>query len=355
MIRALIVDDSPTARALIAQILDGDPGVEVIGEAADGVAAVEQTARLRPDVIVMDLQMPRLDGIGATRRIMQSTPTPIVITSGIVDVREVVVSMNALTAGALALIAKPGGPTTENHVAEARHFLATVKAMSQVKLIWRQRAGQVRARRTTGEPPPTRPLRPLSARPVNLVAIAASTGGPAALHRILGGLPAEFAAPIVIVQHMAVGFSEGFVKWLGTAGRVPVELARDGALLAAGTAYVCPDGVHLEMAGRGLVALSDAPPVGGFRPSGTVLFEAAAKVYGSEMIGVILSGMGRDGVDGLRAVRQAGGRVLAQDEATSAVFGMPREAIEEGLADDVVAVDQIAERLIAAVALGRGA
>lgn len=345
MIRALVVDDSPTSRALLVAMLGSDPEIEVIGEAQDGRIAVELTARLRPDVIVMDIQMPRLDGIGATREIMRQTPTPIVITSGTLDVREVVVSMNALSAGALALFPKPEGPASPSFEKESQHFIATVKAMANVKLVSRRGREAIPAPAIREHPPITARA---PSRPAGIVAIAASTGGPAALHRLLADLPDDFAVPVLVVQHMAVGFSQGFARWLSGAGGLRVKLADDGEALAPGTVYICPDGKHLVTERRGFAALTDAPPIGGFRPSGTALFESVARAYGSEAVAVMLSGMGRDGVEGLYELRRAGGRVFAQSEQSCVVFGMPREAVEQGLVDATAPAEALAGLLVQA-------
>jgi two-component system chemotaxis response regulator CheB len=336
VIRVLVADDSPTARALLVAMLAADPELEVAGEAADGLQAVEAATRLRPDVITMDIQMPNLDGIGATRQIMAVAPAPIVIVSGL-DVREVAISLEALRAGAVALFPKPSGPGATDFERHAADLRATVKTMSRVRL--------ARPRPPLAPAVPRRAPRP----PAEVVAIAASTGGPGALHRILAALPATFPAPILVVQHIAEGFAEGLARWLGGATPLGVRVAASGEPLRAGTVYVAPDHAHLGVA-EGRIALSDAPAVEGFRPSGSVLFESVARSYGSGACAAILTGIGRDGVAGLRAVRAAGGRILAQDETTSVVFGMPGAALAEGLADELVPLDGFAQRLIAATA-----
>jgi two-component system chemotaxis response regulator CheB len=339
MIRVLVAEDSPTTRALLVAILASDPEIEVGGEARDGVEAVELTRALRPDVITMDIRMPRLDGFEATREIMITAPTPIVIVTASMVARDVETSMHALKAGALTVLPKPGGPQDPNFEAATRQLVAQVKAMAQVKVVrhWRPIAPANRE---------AEPARPRAAPRGRVVALAASTGGPAALHRLLSDLPAGFPVPLLAVQHITPGFVGGLVDWLNKAGGPRVKVAADGEPLAPGTVYVAPDDRHLDVSPRRAVALAETPPVGGFRPSGTALFEAVARVYGAAAVAVILTGMGDDGVEGLRAVRRAGGRVLAQDEKSSVVFGMPGAAVAAGLADDVLPLEEIPRRLV---------
>lgn len=338
MIRVLVADDSPTARALLSAMLSADPELSVVGQAADGLQAVEAAARLRPDVITMDIQMPNLDGIGATRRVMSQRPTPIVIVSSL-DVREIAISLEALRAGALALFPKPQGPGSAAFERQRADLIATVKAMARVPL-------------GKGRPAaPRAPARVPERARAEVVAIAASTGGPAALHRIFTGLPASFPAPILVVQHLATGFAEGLAGWLDRATPLGVRVARDGEPLRPGVVYVAPDDRHLGAEG-GRVLLSDAAPVEGFRPAGSFLFESVARAYGPRACALILTGIGRDGVAGLPPIRKAGGLVLAQDEASSVVYGMPGAAVAGGLADQIVPLEGIAERLQAVVAGG---
>jgi two-component system, chemotaxis family, protein-glutamate methylesterase/glutaminase len=338
MIRVLVVEDMPTARQLVVGILSSDPEIEVVGQAADGGEAIELVRRLQPDAITMDVMMMPMDGIQATGQIMAERPTPIVIVTSL-DVNEVNLSMKALGAGALAALPKPRGPGSAGFAADARRLVTTVKAMSRVALL---------RRGATGAPAAPVPLAPApSGARGRLVAITASTGGPAALQRILARLPAGFGAPVLVVQHIALGFSEGFARWLATAGPLPVRVATDGVVLAAGSVYVAPDDRHLAVSPDGARAVvSDAPPVGGFRPSGSPLFRSVAAAYGSGGVAVILSGMGRDGVEGLQLVRQVGGRIIAQDQASSAVHGMPGAAVQAGLTDAILDPNAIADCLV---------
>ncbi len=339
MIRTLVAEDSITTRDLLVAILRSDPNVEVVGEAKDGVEAVEMTKQLRPHVVTMDIQMPRVDGFEATRRIMVEAPTPIVVVSASVDVRAVEVSMNALRAGALTVLAKPPGPGSPEFEEHAKRFLDTVKAMSQVKVVRRW------PRPSDAMPIAPRPI--VAGTRARVVAIGASTGGPAALARIFTDLPGDFPLPILVVQHISNGFINGLASWLNTVSAIPVTIARDGEPLQPRTVYLAPDDGHLGVsADRGSISIRRTPPIGGFRPSVTHLFESVARAFGNASVALILTGMGVDGVDGLRAVRGAGGRIIGQDEESSVVFGMPGAAAAAGLVDVTLPLHAIAARLI---------
>jgi two-component system chemotaxis response regulator CheB len=340
VIRVMIVEDSPTTRQLLIAILSSDPEIQVVGVAVDGIEATERVGTLRPDVITMDVHMPRMNGFDATKVIMNEHPTPIVLVSASYLAEDVASSLAALGAGALTIVNKPAGPSSPDFEQVSRELVATVKAMAQVKVVrrWLDRAW------------PQAPLPYAAAGRCRAVAIGASTGGPGALHKILGALPATFAAPIFIVQHISKGFGAGFAAWLDGACPLTVKLAEAGEEIRAGTVYIAPDDHHLG-ANNLLVRVNRDPPVGSFRPSATYLYESLSRVYGDRLLAVILTGMGRDGVDGLRAVRAAGGPVIAQDEASSVVFGMPGAAVAERLQTEIVTLDRIAVRMCAAVGL----
>lgn len=338
MIRVLIVDDSPTARQLLVQILGSDGEIEVVGVAKGGRQAVESAKRLRPDVITMDLNLPDIDGFQATKEIMIQAPTRIVIVSASAMARAVGAAVRALRAGALTMLLKPPGPGSAGFERAAAELISTVKALAEIKVV-RHR-------------PPTQPsaacsVPPRGAAAVRAVAIAASTGGPPALQRLLSGLPHDFPAPLLVVQHMASAFLSGFAEWLNSVAPLAVRVAKAGEPLMPATVYVAPERRHLGVGRNGLtLILSDDSPVGGFRPSATYLFESVARAFGHRAAAVVLTGMGRDGVDGLPALRASGGLILAQDEATSVVFGMPGAAIAEGLVDRVLPLDAMAPALV---------
>jgi two-component system chemotaxis response regulator CheB len=336
-IRVLLADDSPTARALLGGILREAGGFLVVGEATDGLEAVQLVERLAPDLVLMDVHMPVLDGIAATREIMMRVPCPILIVSA-ATARDVNLSLTATHAGALLALPKPDGPGSGRFPAQRDEIIAMARAMANVKV--------VRRWRTEDRPPPTRPVGKTPPGSAELIAIAASTGGPAALRVILDALPPDFPAPLVLVQHIARDFAAGFVDWLAGSGRLRVKLASDGERLLAGTVYVAPDDRHLVVTRDGCAALSADSKQGGFRPSANALFESVGLSYGRRATAVIMTGMGTDGADGLEVAHARGTYVVAQDEASSIVFGMAREAIARGVADRVLALEHIAPCLL---------
>lgn len=339
MIRVLVAEDSDTTRALLMALLNADPEIAVVGQATNGARAVELTKELRPDVVTMDIKMPFLDGYEATRKIMTEAPTPIVIVSANVEHRDIDTAMHALRAGALSVLRTPDGPSSPDFMEVRQHFVDTVKAMSRVKVVrrWPDR----------NEPAITRmPAR----HGADIVGIAASTGGPAAILSLLTMLPSDFPLPILAVQHMSRDFVAGCAEWLNALSPLRVKVGAHQERLEGGTVYFAPDDRHLGVE-EGRILLDPAPPIEGFRPSGTYLFRSLAASYGSRAVAVILTGMGRDGVDGLRDVYSAGGEVIAQDEASSVVFGMPQEAIEAGVASTVLTLQAIPQRLTHLVAI----
>jgi two-component system, chemotaxis family, protein-glutamate methylesterase/glutaminase len=340
MIRVVIADDMQASRALLEGIFKMEPGFDVVGRAKDGEEAVALTAALRPDLVTMDALMPRLDGFEATRRIMRASPTPIVVVSG-QDVNAVSFALDAMKAGALAVVPKPSAPGAPEFEGQARHLITMARAMAGVTLLPRVDEPPHPADAARAAAPPRRGR-------ARVVAIAASTGGPPALSRILSELPADFRAPILVVQHIAEGFADGLARWLAASSRVHVKVAEDREPLAPATAYLAPDRRHLGVEGD-RIALSDGPPIDGFKPSGSHLFESVARSFGPAALGLILTGMGRDGVQGLAALRAAGGTVVAQDKDSSVIFGMNGEAVLAGLTDEVLPLDALAYLLMQAV------
>lgn len=337
-VRVLIADDSRTARALLRTILEADPAIVVVAEAVDGEAAARLTGQLRPDLVLMDIDMPGLDGFEATRRIMVEAPTPIVVVSGRQDVHEVGLALRALRAGALSIMAKPPGPGIDTDA--ARRLVMLAKAMADVHVVRQHGRGDTAA------------TVPDDGRAVRLgaVGVAASTGGPAAISGFLRALPTDLGVPVLVVQHIAEGFDAGFAAWLQSATSLPVALAVNGMLLKPGCVYVGPHDRHLEVAGD-RIRLTRDDPVRGFRPSADVLFRSLADRFGAGAGAVVLTGMGEDGVDGAAAVHAAGGLVLAQDEASSAVFGMPK--VVGALAELVGPVERLAARVASATTRAR--
>lgn len=344
MIRVLLAEDSATVREYLAWLLDEDPGLEVVETARDGVEAVAHAERLKPDVILMDVHMPRLNGFEATRQIMERAPAPIVMISASLERDEVAMTFAALEAGALTVLGKPAGPDDPGHAEAARRIRETVRLMSEVKVVRRWPRRDLPS-------PPRAPRAPL-ARPerrIRVVAIGASTGGPPVVAEILKGLPRDLGAPILLVQHIAAGFAAGLAEWLGQVTPLPVKLADPDELIRPGNVYVAADGAQLGITSTGRVQVTRQPDRDGFCPSVSHLFESAADAYGRAALGVLLTGMGRDGAAGLRRLRDAGGLTIAQDEETSVVFGMPQEAIRLGAAEQVLNPEQISQ-LIRSVA-----
>jgi len=338
VINVLIVEDSAVVREFLIGMLTADPQVRVIGTARSGEEAVAAAQRLRPDVITMDIQLPGMDGFAATRRIMETTPVPIVIVSGTVDPREVATTFRAMEVGAVAVVARPYGLGHPHHAGTVRDLVQTVKLMAEVKVVRRWAAA--------GPPagPPPAPLGAALGGRFDLVAIGASTGGPAALGQILAGLRPDFAVPVVIVQHIAAGFTPGLVDWLAQASPCPVQLATAGLALQAGHVYVAPDGAHLGVGPGGRCTLAQAAPVYGMRPAVAHLFRSLVP-YGARTVAVLLTGMGKDGAAELKVLYDAGATTIAQDAASSVVHGMPGAAIALGAAQYIRDPASIAELL----------
>ncbi len=343
-IRVLIVDDSSTYRGLLSHVVNADPAFEVIGVAQDGSEAIRKASELRPQVISMDVAMPDIDSIEATKRIMRECPTRIVAVSALINDGDAELSMRVMAAGALAAVKKPDHLGTTEFEDARRHLLTTLKAVVEVQLD----DMPVAADAATPVAGSSRPVRVAALRghnPYQVVAIAASLGGPKMLRRLLSALPREFPFPIVAVQHMTADFTEGFASWLNDVSLLPVKSASEGDALEAGVVYMAPAQAHIRLRERGRMSVCDSPPVGGFRPSADVLFRSAAEVYGPAVLAVVLTGMGSDGLDGARAIHAGNGTIIAQDEETSVVFGMPRVVIEAGLSDAVLSIDDIAATL----------
>jgi two-component system, chemotaxis family, protein-glutamate methylesterase/glutaminase len=341
VIKVLVVEDSPVAREFLVYILDSDPEIKVIGTVTNGKQAIEVLKEKTPDVITMDIHMPEMDGFEATRIIMETSPTPIVIVTASLDPREVGTSFRAIEAGALAIVARPQGLGHREFESDARELIKTVKLMSEVKVVRRWKRERMA--------PLTVPVREIDVngdnREVQVVAIGASTGGPVALQTILSALPKDFSAPVLIVQHMAPGFTQGFVEWLNQSSRLPVHLAAHQEAMLPGHVYVAPDSFHMGVNGRGRIALSQEAPEYGLRPSVSFMFRSLAAAYGGKTIGVLLTGMGKDGAAELQLLKERGAVTFAQDKESSVVHGMPGEAIKLEAATYVLSPEKIAAAL----------
>jgi two-component system chemotaxis response regulator CheB len=337
-IRVLVAEDSPVMRKLLVHLLESDAAIQVIGEVADGQAAVEFVQSRVPDLVVMDIQMPRLDGFDATQRIMETRPVPIIVCSSMADTRDLAVVFRAMDAGAIACIEKPTVSAVEDP-AKAMYLLDTVKALAGIKVV----------RRVARAPLPSwsSPRYAHVARaPVHLIAIGASTGGPGALHAVLSHLPEDFPVPILVVQHIAAEFLPGLIAWLNAGTRLKVEIAAAGVQPRRGHVYFAPDDKHMGVDAGGTIQLVDDALESHLRPAASFLFRSVLQTYGRDVIGVLLSGMGRDGANELAAMHARGAFTIAQDEASSIVHGMPGAAIALGAASAILSPIEISQALI---------
>lgn len=337
-IRLLVVDDSPTVRSILRAMLGTEKDISIVGEAVNGVEAVEKTERLRPDLVLMDIRMPRMDGFEATEQIMATCPTPIIVFSSLTAAEEARVSIAMLSVGALDVMAKPdlSDPVS---VAECAKVLRTkVRVASKVAVV-----RHIKRRPFPGTRDPIEPAG--GAARYDVLGIGASTGGPAVLREILSHLPASYPFPVLLVQHITAGFSDGFVEWLQQHIPLRLRIAQPRDRAVPGTILMAPEGRQMTiLPDRTVVAVSDVP-VGVHLPSVDALFHSIADSFGRRSIGVILTGMGADGVEGLLRIRRAGGTTIAQDEASCTVFGMPGEAVRRGAAGELLPPDRICARL----------
>ena len=333
--RVVVIEDSVVQRSHLVEVLQAEGDIVVVGEAADAGEAIAAVGRLHPDVVTADLHIPG-GGLHAIEQIMAHHPTPIVVLSATIDGRDSAVAVEALVAGALEAMPKPERWTPEAEAA----VRVRVRAVRGATVLRHPRGLRHHS-------PPVRHRAPDTAA---LVAVAASSGGPPALAAVLGGL-AAVPVPVLVVQHLHASFVDGLVDWMARVSAVPVELAVDGRRARPGTVYIAPAGVHLRV-GADLVLTLGSEPVSLHRPSADELFQSVAGSLGGRSIGVVLTGMGEDGAAGLLALRQAGGHTIAQDEATSAVYGMPRAAYLAGAVTSVLPLNAIAPEILQ-IAAGR--
>jgi two-component system chemotaxis response regulator CheB len=339
-IRVLLVDDSPLALTILQRMLAASPEIQVVGTARNGREALALIPQLQPAVICTDLHMPVMDGLELTREVMLRYPRPMLVVSVSVQQDDTTNIFRLLEAGAVDVCPKPrsGLVTDDAHVTQ--ELIGKIKILSGVVVFRKHRCASLT------------PVSPGHAQPavigpaaVRMVAIGASTGGPQALQTILTELPPDFPVPILCVQHISEGFLQGLVDWLASQCRLKVKIAQPGELALPGTIYFPQERTHLQIDDNGRLMSSLAPPLEGHRPSVTLTFQSMARSYGSAAVGILLTGMGRDGAEGMRAIAQVAGITIAQDEESCAVFGMPKQAIDLGAAQYILPLHEIARAL----------
>ncbi len=334
MIRILIADDSELTRIVLRDLLSQDADLEIVGEVNNGRAAVEQTARLKPDLVIMDVMMPVMGGLEAVAEIMAATPTPILMLSAKTDPQDSRSAFAAVKLGALDVMAKPSGVATKAFSQIASQLIVKVKTLSRIRVIHHYRVQRPKLEKATVA---------LPVGPRRILAIGASTGGPKAVLQLLQELPGDLDAAVLIVQHIADGFAPGFAAWLNRESALSVRLAESGSELQPGTVLVAPNKAHLTLKSNRIV-LEDSPPLHNCRPAVDAMFHSlAGQQLAAETVAVLLTGMGTDGAAGLEALKKQGAYTIAQNEASCAIFGMPRAAIERGAVTQVLSLEQIAE------------
>lgn len=343
-IGVLIVDDSRVSRLLLSHLLESDGAIHVLEAVCDGQAALDFIRRVKPDVVLMDIHMPGLDGFETTRRIMETQPVPIIICTATTNTRDAATTFRLMEAGAVACVEKPVAREHADYEQMVVNLLQTVKWMSEVKVVRRWPRGRFH--------PPPGPARSEAATdfaPHRVIGIGASTGGPPVLQTVLSRLPKDLPATLLIVQHIARGFVPGLVEWLNQTTGWQVHVAAHNITPLPGHAYFAPDDFHLGLMPGGRMLLSQAGSENGLRPAVSFLFRSLAEVCGANAVGVLLTGMGTDGAVELRLLKETGAVTIAQDRETSVVHGMPGEAIRLGGAVHVVGADSIADVLAAVV------
>jgi two-component system chemotaxis response regulator CheB len=349
-IRVLVVDDSAFMRYAVTRHLEADPDITVVGSARDGLDALAKIPALQPDVVTLDVEMPRLDGLATLKRIMSEHPLPVVMLSSLTQ-QGARTTVQALVRGAVDFVAKPAVSSDIQSVMD--ELVGKVKMAATGCTVRPQRhAAPVELPTSETALPPDKPgPRPCRATDPVIV-IGASTGGPRALNRVLQDLQGDLPAAVVVVQHMPAGFTRSLAQRLNEICAIAVQEAAPGDRLACGLALIAPGDYHLRFEGRNQVALDQGPRRHHVRPAVDITMESAAKQHGARVVGAVLTGMGCDGTAGCRSIKDAGGRIVAEDESTSVVFGMPRSVIEAGLADHVVPVTEVGALLTRLVTNG---
>ncbi|KAB5621891.1 chemotaxis response regulator protein-glutamate methylesterase [Pseudomonas putida] len=372
-VKVLVVDDSGFFRRRVSEILSADPTIQVVGTATNGKEAIDQALALKPDVITMDYEMPMMDGITAVRHIMQRCPTPVLMFSSLTH-EGARVTLDALDAGAVDYLPKNFEDISRNPEKVKQMLCEKVHTISRSNRRFSSFASHAPSpvasaasstshapASTLGSAAPTRPAAPVRSvapaashspapkrKPYKLVAIGTSTGGPVALQRVLTQLPASFPAPIVLIQHMPAAFTKAFAERLDKLCKISVKEAEDGDVLRPGLALLAPGGKQMMVDGRGTVKILPGDERLNYKPCVDITFGSAAKTYGDKVLSVVLTGMGADGREGARLLKQGGSTVWAQDEASCVIYGMPMAIVKANLADAVYSLDEIGKHLVEA-------
>ena len=343
-IKVLIVEDSLVAQKLLKTLVMSDDRFELVGVAENGKQACEYVEKYNPDVVSMDILMPIMDGVQATRKIMQETPIPIVIVSSFYQSSEVEMAMRVLQAGAVAIIPRPYGPGHSKFEQSTRHYLNTLKIMSEISVVKRRKEEKSKPAAKVKVEIEHRIISPKN-REFKVLTIGASAGGPEGLSTILSGLPVNFPVPVFIVQHIDGNFADGFAVWLNGCTQLPVSIAVNGEQAQAGHVYLPPGNHHLVIKKGGNISIDNNVLVNSSRPSVDVLFNSVAQVYGKNTLAVLLSGMGKDGAEGLKNLYDLGAFTIAQDENSCLVYGMPGEAAKRGAVCKLLSPEKIVKEI----------
>ncbi|VEP12069.1 Chemotaxis response regulator protein-glutamate methylesterase [Hyella patelloides LEGE 07179] len=365
-IKVFLVEDSPVALTILQRILASSPEIEIVGTASDGISALKHIPRLKPDVVCTDLLMGKMDGLELTKKLMAEFPKPILVISDVVTANDTQKIGQLLDAGIVDVFPKPTTGFIQDYEQQKNDLIYKIKIISGVKVFTKRNyernhinnnrktdTSQRLLRRTTTEPALTvgqntnyKPLINQKITNYQIVAIGVSTGGPKAMQQIVSKLPANFPLPIVCTQHISTGFLKSLISWLSLETKLKIKIAELGEKPLPGIVYYAPEQYHLEIDNKGRFAYSQAPPIDSHCPSVNIMMQSLAQFYGKSTIGILLTGMGKDGVTGMQDIYHSGGLTIAQDEASSIIFGMPQEAIKSGIVQQVLPLKDIAPFLI---------
>lgn len=350
-IKVFLVEDSPVALTILQRVLASSSEVEVVGTANDGISALEKIPSLKPDVICTDLLMGKMDGLELTKELMATFPRPILVISDVVTANDTHKIGQLLEAGVVDVFPKPKTGFIQDYEQQANNLVSKIKILSGVKVFTKKNPAtnskiiNIQSNKTE-EPNLANNFSKNYLTDYQIVAIGVSTGGPKAMQQIVNKLPANFPLPIVCTQHISVGFLDSLISWLSLESLLKIKIAEIGETPLPGTIYYAPEQYHLEIDYKGKFCYSSSPPINSHRPSVNIMFQSLAQFYGKSTIGILLTGMGQDGVIGMQEIDLCGGLTIAQDEASSVIFGMPQEAIKLGVVRQILSLEKIAPFLV---------